>query len=99
MVRIATGRTKLSELLEEERVENVSGFSHIEGVTQGAGEEVDDVAGGAIGMDVDKRGEVVGRTAGVYGAGFRARSLARIGARDRTQWLGIDHPETSSFFR
>ena len=39
----------------------VFGFSHIEGFTLGAGEEVDEVdevAGGAYGMGVDRIGEV-----------------------------------------
>ena len=30
------------------------GFTHIEGITLGAGEEVDEVAGGASGMGVDR---------------------------------------------
>ena len=80
MVWIATGRRKLSELLEEERLFLVS--PHIEGIiTLGAGEEVDEVAGGARGMDVDRRGEVgdrasEGQAAGVYWAGFTAGSMA-----------------------
>ena len=32
--------------------------AHIEGITLGAGEEVDEVAGGASGMGVDRIGEV-----------------------------------------
>ena len=54
--------------------QTVFGFSHIEGITLGAFEEVDEVAGGASGMGVDRIGEVCDRTsgqaAGVYGAGF-----------------------------
>ena len=60
-----------------------------------AGEEVDEVAGGASGMDVDKIGEICdraseGQAAGVYGTGFTAGSLAKVGARDRTWVLGIE---------
>ena len=47
----------------------------IEGITLGAGEEVDEVAGEASGMGVVRIGEVGDRAseeqaAGVYGAGF-----------------------------
>ena len=45
--------------------------SHIEGITLGAGEEVDEVG--------DRASE--GQAAGVYGAGFTLRSLARKGTR------------------
>ena len=60
-------------------------LSHIEGITVGAGEEVDEVAGGASGMGVDRIGKVgdqasEGQGARVYGAGFRAGSLAGTGA-------------------
>ena len=53
--------------------QNVFSFSHIEGITLGAGEEVD--AGGASGMSVDRIGEIgdqasEGQAVGVYGAGF-----------------------------
>ena len=46
-------------------------LAHIEGITLGAGEEVDEVAGGAGGMGVDGVGEVgdrasEGQAAGVY---------------------------------
>ena len=37
-------------------------FPHIEGITLDAGEEVDEVAGGANGMGVDRIGEVGERT-------------------------------------
>ena len=83
---IATGRGKLSGLLEENwwpffLVDRLFLVSPIEGITLGAGEEVDDVAGGAGGMDVDGIGEVgdrasEGQAAGVYGAGFTAGSMA-----------------------
>ena len=59
----------------------VLSLAHIEEITQGAGEEVDEVAGGAGGIGVDGIGEVgdratEGQAAGVYGAGFTAGSLA-----------------------
>ena len=37
-------------------------FSHIEGISQNAGEKVDEIAGGAICMGVDRIGEVGDRT-------------------------------------
>ena len=40
---IVTGRGKLSGLLEEDQCFRLT---HIEGITLGAGEEVDEVAGG-----------------------------------------------------
>ena len=53
--------------------QTVCSFSHIEG----AGEEVDKVAGGAIGVGVDRIGEIgnrasEGQAAGVNGEGFTA---------------------------
>ena len=94
MVWITTKRGKLLRLLEEEwwpfiLVDKLIRFIHIESFTLGAGEEVDEVCGGASGMGVDMIGEVGGRAsegqaAGVYGTGFTARSLARVGARDGT---------------
>ena len=53
----------------------------IEGITLGTGEEVDELAGGAGGMGVDRIGEIgdrasEGQAARVYGAGFTAGSLA-----------------------
>ena len=67
-------------------IQTVFGFTHIEGITLGAGEEVDKVAGGASGMGIDRIGEVrdrasEGQTVRVYGASFTVGSLARIGAR------------------
>ena len=68
--------------------QTVPGLFHIVGITLVAGEEVDEVAGGAGGMGVDRIGEVgnrvsEGHAAGVNGAGFTARSLtgkrARVG--------------------
>jgi hypothetical protein len=41
--------------------QTVLSFPHIEGITLGAGEEVDEVAGGASGMGVDRLGEVGNR--------------------------------------
>ena len=62
---------------------------HIEGITLGAGEEVDEVAGRASGMDVDRIGEVGDQAAGVYVVGFTAGSLARKGVKDGTRGMGI----------
>ena len=67
-------------------------LAHIEGIILGAGEEVDEVAGGASGMGVDGIGEVGDRAserqaAWVYGAGFTAGSLARKGARGGTRLI------------
>ena len=71
----------------------ISSLAHIEGITLGAGEEVDEVAGGAGGMGVDGIGEVgvwisEGQAAGVYGAGFIAGSLAGKGSRGGTRGTG-----------
>ena len=57
-------------------------LARIEGITLGAAEEVDELAGGASGMGVDGIGEVgdrasEGQATGVYGAGFIVESLAR----------------------
>ena len=73
--------------------QTVFSFPHIEGITLGAGEEVDEVAGGASGMGVDGIGEVggwasEGQAAGMYGAGFTAGSLAGKGARDGMRGTG-----------
>ena len=67
--------------------------THLEGITLGIGEEVDEFSGGASGMGVDSVGEVgdrasEGQAAGVYAAGF-TRTLASIGARNGTWGLGI----------
>ena len=67
--------------------------SHIEGITLGAYEEVDEVAGGASGMDAGRIGEIddwasEGQAAGVYGAGFTAGSLVGKGARGWDEWDG-----------
>ena len=61
--------------------QTIFSLAHIEGITLGAGEEVDEIAGGACGMSVDRIGEVGDResekqAAQVYGAGFKAGSLA-----------------------
>ena len=74
-------------------VQTVFSLSHIEGITLSAGEEVDEVAGGASSMGVDRIGEVgnrasEGQVAGMYEAGFTARSLARKGARSGTRGTG-----------
>ena len=61
--------------------QTISSLAPIEGITLSAGEEVDEVAGGAGGMGVDGIGEVgdrasEGQAVGVYGAGFTAGSMA-----------------------
>ena len=70
--------------------QTISSLAHIEGITLGTGEEVDVVAGGVGGMDVDGIGEVSdwaskGQAAGVYGVGFTAGSLAGKGVRGGTR--------------
>jgi hypothetical protein len=63
--------------------QTVFSFSHIEGITMGAGEkEYEVAAAGVSGMGVDRIGKVgdranEGQAAGVYGAGFTAGSLTR----------------------
>ena len=44
--------------------QTVFSFPYIEGITLGAGEEVDEVVGGASGIGVDRIGEVGNRAAG-----------------------------------
>ena len=66
--------------------QTISTLAHIEGITLGAGEEVDEVAGGAGDMGVDGIGEVGDQAserqaAVVFGAGFTAGSLTGKGAR------------------
>ena len=78
---IAIGRSKLSGLLEKKQrpfilVNKLFLVSHIKGITLGADKEVDEVAGGASGMCVDKTGEIGdwvrnGKAVGVYVTGFR----------------------------
>ena len=86
MVWIVTGTGKLLRSLENDRwpfilVDKL--FSHIEGIILGEGKKVDEVAGGASGMGVDRIGEVgEGQAVRGYGAGFTAGSLARVGTRD-----------------
>ena len=70
--------------------QTVFSFSHLEDITLGAGEEVDEVAGGASGMGVNRIDEIgdrdsKGQVAGMYGAGFTVGSLARKGARSGTR--------------
>ena len=65
--------------------QTIFNFTHMEGITLVACEEVDKVTGGANGMDVDRIVGVgdkgsEGHAAGVYGTGFTAESLARVGA-------------------
>jgi hypothetical protein len=66
---------------------------HIEGITLDAGEQVDEVAGGASSMGVDRIDEVgdwasEGQAAGLYGVHFTAGSLAGKGVRDGTRGTG-----------
>jgi hypothetical protein len=70
-------------------------FTHIEGIILGAGEVIEQVAGGGSGMGVDGAGEVgdrarEGQAAGVYRTGFTAGSLTRVGARNGMWELGIE---------
>ena len=74
--------------------QTIFSFTHIEGITLGAGEEVDDVGEGATGMSEDRVGEVGSSASereavGVYETGFTVGSLARVGASDRKWGLGI----------
>ena len=60
----------------------------------GADEEVDEVAGGASSMGVDRVGKLgakasEGQAAGVYGTYFTAGPLTGVGARDRMWEPGI----------
>ena len=72
--------------------QTIFSFTHIEEITLGTGEEVDEVeeiAGGASGMRVDGIGEVgdrasEGQTTGVYGAVFYS------GVSDRERSHGWD---------
>ena len=66
--------------------QTILSLAHIEGITLDAGEEADEVAGGASGMGVDRIAEVgnwasEGQAAVVYGASFTAGILAGKGAR------------------
>ena len=59
--------SRQKQLLEEERwtfilVDKLFGFTHIKGITLDAGEEVDEVAGGAHDMGVDMIGQFGDRT-------------------------------------
>ena len=71
----------------------VFGFSQIEGVTLGTGEDIDEVARGATGMGMDRIGEVGDRTsegqaAAVNGTEFTVGSLAMVGIINRMQGQG-----------
>ena len=72
--------------IETRRGKTIFIFPHIEGITLDAIDGVDEVAGGASAMDVDRIGEVNDRAserqvAGVYGTGFTVESMVRVGAR------------------
>ena len=80
---MATGRGKLFGIVGGGLVpihssgRTVFRLPHIQGITLGAGEEVDEIARGASGMGADRIGEIGDWTserqaAGVYGAGFTA---------------------------
>ena len=68
--------------------QTIFSLAHLEGITLSAGEEVDEVAGGASDMGVDGIGEVgdqvIGQAAGVYEAGFTVGSLAGKGTKGGT---------------
>ena len=69
--------------------QTVFSYTHKGGITLGASEEVDEVAGGVSGMAVDKIGEVDDRAneaqaTGVFGSGFIMGSQAMVGARGGT---------------
>ena len=49
--------------------QTIFSLAHIEGITLGAGEEVDEVAGGASGLGVDGIGEVGDRASERQAAG------------------------------
>ena len=71
--------------------QTIFSLSHIEGITLGTSEEVDEVAGGASCIGTDRTDEFIGRAsdgqvAVVYGAHFTMGSLARKGAR---WWCGM----------
>ena len=64
-------------------------LTHIKGITESAGEEVDEVTGGVSSMDVDRIGDAYDRasevqTSWVYGTGFTVGSMTWVGARDGT---------------
>ena len=73
--------------------QTIYSLTHIEGITLGAGEEVNKVARRANGMGVDGVGEVgdrasEGQAAGVYEAGFTVGFLAGKGARGGLRGMG-----------
>ena len=53
--------------------QTIFSLTHIEGITLGAGEEVDEVAGGASGMGMDGIGEVGNRASEGQAAGVTLR--------------------------
>ena len=61
--------------------QTIFSLAHIEEITLGVGDDVDEIAGEASGMGVDRIGKVgdqasEGQAAGVCGAGFTAGSMA-----------------------
>ena len=65
---IATGRGKSSGLLEEDRWPFIL-VDRLEGITLGAGKEVDEVAGGASGKGLEGIGDVGDRASEGQAAG------------------------------
>ena len=72
------GRGKLSRMVDiHSGGQTTFSFTHVEGITWGEGEEVDEDTGEPSGMGVDRIGEVSdraseGQAAGVYEADFTA---------------------------
>ena len=69
--------------------QTIFSFIHIESITLGAGEDIDEVAGGANGMGVDRISEIgdrasKGQSTGVYETGSTARSPAKVEAKDQS---------------
>ena len=97
-----TERGKLSGLLEEDQwlfvlVDRLLFFSlyHKEGITLGAVEEIDEVAGGASGMGVDRIGKVddkasEGEPTGVFYSGVSGRDRSRGGTRGTGNKVSAD---------
>ena len=58
----------------------------IEGITLGAGEEVDEVAGGACGMGVDRIAEVGDKASEGQAAGVWDRFYSKVSGKERSHW-------------